>query len=143
MPDVCPRCCPDPTDEAAIPVTADVRLAPAECYWSTSREKAVKLRRAESGPGSEPPLTIYQMFQATVDKYGDHPALCWKKDGAWEKLTYNGYRQHCRTAAKSFLKVLGLMYIKLKIGVGVVLPNRSNKGRVPCGCFSCFFCFFF
>uniref|UniRef100_A0A8B9LE99 long-chain-fatty-acid--CoA ligase n=1 Tax=Astyanax mexicanus TaxID=7994 RepID=A0A8B9LE99_ASTMX len=91
-------------------------------YWSSARDKAVKLRMAESGPGSEAPLTIHQMFQDTVNKYGDHPALRWKENGAWTTLTYKQYYQHCRTAAKSFLK-LGLERFH---GVGILGFNSPE-----------------
>lgn len=106
MSPVCP-CCPDhKDDEPAIPLKAeDVRLAPAEKLWSTARDKAVKLRMEASELGSEPPMTVHQMFMATVQKYGDYPALRGKKDGTWVTLTYNEYYQHSRAAAKSFLKV--------------------------------------
>lgn len=106
MSPVCP-CCPDhKDDEAAIPLkVGDVRLAPAEELWSTARDKAVKLRMDASELSSEPPMTVHQMFMATVQKYGDYPALRGKKDGTWVTLTYKEYYQHSRAAAKSFLKV--------------------------------------
>lgn len=106
MSPVCP-CCPDhKDDEPAIPLKAgDVRLAPAEKLWSTARDKAVKLRMESSDLGSEPPMTVHQMFMATVQKYGDYPALRGKKDGTWVTLTYKEYYQHSRAAAKGFLKV--------------------------------------
>ncbi|KAI4901675.1 hypothetical protein NFI96_008119 [Prochilodus magdalenae] len=110
------------TEEAAIPITGELRVAPAEQYWSTVREKAVKLRLADSGPGSEPPRTVDQLFQDTVNKCGDVPALRWKKDGAWLTLTYREYQQHCRTAAKSFLK-LGLERFH---GVGILGFNSPE-----------------
>lgn len=110
------------TEDESIPITTEVRLAPAEQYWSSARDKAVKLRMAESGPGSEAPLTIHQMFQATLNKCGDHPALRWKENGAWTTLTYKQYYQHCRTAAKSFLK-LGLERFH---GVGILGFNSPE-----------------
>lgn len=106
MSPVCP-CCPDHKgEEPAIPLTpGDVRLAPAQELWSTERDKPVKLRMETSGLGSEPPMTVHQMFMATVQKYGDCPALRYKKDETWVTLTYKEYYQQARAAAKSFLKV--------------------------------------
>lgn len=101
----CPECYSVQPDDELVPFTGEVYLAPAEKYWNTERDKAVKLRMSDSGPGSEPPLTIHQMFQWTLDNFGDHPALCSKKDGGWVTLTYKQYYQQCRAAAKSFLKV--------------------------------------
>uniref|UniRef100_A0AAR2J035 long-chain-fatty-acid--CoA ligase n=1 Tax=Pygocentrus nattereri TaxID=42514 RepID=A0AAR2J035_PYGNA len=108
--------------QKSISITGEVCLAPAEQYWTTESEKGVKLRMAESGPGSEPPLTIYQMFQGTVDKFGDLPALRWKKDGNWTTLTYREYQQQCRIAAKGFLK-LGLERFH---GVGILGFNSPE-----------------
>ncbi|XP_036385708.1 long-chain-fatty-acid--CoA ligase ACSBG2-like [Megalops cyprinoides] len=85
---------------------------------------------SKSGPGSEAPMTIYQMFQETVRNYGDLPALAAKKDGNWETLTYKEYFQQCRAAAKSFLK-LGLERYH---GVGILGFNSSEWFIADIGC---------
>ncbi|KAM4576478.1 long-chain-fatty-acid--CoA ligase ACSBG2-like [Odontesthes bonariensis] len=92
-----------------IPLQAPdlVTLAPAEQLWSNSRDQAVRLRMEGSGPGSETPVTIHQMFLETVEKCRDLPALVYKKDGQTVTLTWSQYYEQCRAAAKSFLK-LGL-----------------------------------
>ncbi|MCJ8746867.1 hypothetical protein PDJAM_G00146680 [Pangasius djambal] len=120
----------DATEGGACKAAGEARLAPAEQYWSISRDKAVKLRKSESGPGSEPPLTIHQLFQWTVDNFGDHPALCSKNDGVWVKLTYKEYQQQCRAAAKSFLK-LGLERFH---GVGILGFNSPEWFIADIGC---------
>ncbi|KAK7173629.1 hypothetical protein R3I93_003449 [Phoxinus phoxinus] len=118
-------------DEPAIPLrTEDVRLAPAEELWSTARDKAVKLRMNASELSSEPPMTVHQMFMATVQKYGDSPALRAKEDGAWVTLTYKEYYQHSRAAAKSFLK-LGLERFH---GVGILGFNSPEWFIADVGC---------
>ncbi|XP_036383253.1 long-chain-fatty-acid--CoA ligase ACSBG2-like [Megalops cyprinoides] len=129
------RCCPccDSSKENAIPiepVKAEVKLAPAEKLWSSMRDQAVKLRISESGPGSETPLTICQMFQETVMNYGDLPALASKKDGIWVTLTYKEYFQQCRAAAKSFLK-LGLERYH---GIGILGFNSPEWFIADIGC---------
>ncbi|ROL42514.1 Long-chain-fatty-acid--CoA ligase ACSBG2 [Anabarilius grahami] len=131
MSPVCP-CFPDhKDDEPAIPLKAgDVRLAPAEKLWSTARDKAVKLRMDSSELGPEPPMTVHQMFMATVQKYGDYPALRGKKDGTWVTLTYKEYYQHSRAAAKSFLK-LGLERFH---GVGILGFNSPEWFIADVGC---------
>lgn len=80
-------------------------LAPADHLWTTSRDKAVKLRMEDSGMASVTPITANQMFLETVKYYGDHPALAFKEEGNWVTITYRQYYQQCRAAAKSFLKV--------------------------------------
>uniref|UniRef100_A0A673LR38 long-chain-fatty-acid--CoA ligase n=1 Tax=Sinocyclocheilus rhinocerous TaxID=307959 RepID=A0A673LR38_9TELE len=131
MSPVC-HCCPDQKgNDPAIPLTTGgVRLAPAQDLWSTVKNKPVKLRMETSGLGSEPPMTIHQMFLATVQKYGDYPALRGKKDGTWVTLTYKEYYQHARAAAKSFLK-LGLERFH---GVGILGFNSPEWFIADVGC---------
>lgn len=105
-------------------------LAPADQLWSTGREQAVRLRMEESGPGSEAPITVHQMFLETVEKYGNHPALVSKKDGQWMTLTWNQYYEQCRAAAKSFLK-LGLERYH---GVGILGFNSAEWFISDIGC---------
>ncbi|KAF3695497.1 Long-chain-fatty-acid--CoA ligase ACSBG2 [Channa argus] len=109
-------------------------LSPADELWSSSRDKAVRLRMESSGPGSETPLTVHQLFLETLENYGDHPALVSKKEGQWVTLTWRQYYQQCRAAAKSFLK-LGLERYH---GVGILGFNSpewfiSNIGSILAG----------
>lgn len=103
----CP-CCSTTEEPKAVPLStpnAATPLAPADQLWSTSRDKAVRLRMEGSGPASHTPITIHQMFLETVENHGDHTALAFKEEGQWVTMTYRQYYQHCRAAAKSFLKV--------------------------------------
>ncbi|XP_069482860.1 long-chain-fatty-acid--CoA ligase ACSBG2-like isoform X2 [Ambystoma mexicanum] len=85
----------------------DLNLATADSLWTTAKDGAVKLRMAELGPGSEPPMTTVQMFQKSVQNFGHRPALALNRNGQWEFTSYLQYYEQCRAAAKSFLK-LGL-----------------------------------
>ncbi|XP_059192438.1 long-chain-fatty-acid--CoA ligase ACSBG2-like [Centropristis striata] len=109
---------------------APASLAPADQLWSTSRDKAVRLRMEGSGPASETPVTIHQLFVETVEKYGDHPALATKKDGHWEFQTWRQYFEQCCAAAKSFLK-LGLERYH---GVGILGFNSPEWFISDVGC---------
>ncbi|XP_074488986.1 long-chain-fatty-acid--CoA ligase ACSBG1 [Sebastes fasciatus] len=80
-------------------------LAEARSLWTTDAEGSVRLRIDEGCP--EGPVTVHQMFKASVEKYGNMYALASKKDNKWEKITFLEYYQFCRRAAKSFIK-LGL-----------------------------------
>ncbi|XP_041106768.1 long-chain-fatty-acid--CoA ligase ACSBG2-like [Polyodon spathula] len=102
-----------------IPVPS---LAPSEMLWTIKRDEPVKLRLSQSGPGSETPVTVYQMFQRTVEQYGETPALAVKKEGQWATLTFREYYNECRLAAKSFLK-LGLERYH---GVGILGFNSPE-----------------
>ncbi|XP_018415207.1 PREDICTED: long-chain-fatty-acid--CoA ligase ACSBG2 isoform X2 [Nanorana parkeri] len=91
-------------------------------YWTTQRDGCVKLRMEESGVASLPPITIHQMFEDTVRKYGDYVALASKQGDQWNKLTYKQYYEQCRIAAKGFLK-LGLERYH---GVGILGFNSAE-----------------
>ncbi|XP_029909403.1 long-chain-fatty-acid--CoA ligase ACSBG1 [Myripristis murdjan] len=86
-------------------VLASACLAPAQSLWTTDAAGSVRLRIEEACP--EEPITVHQMFKASVDKYGKMYALASKKNNKWEKITFLEYYQSSRRAARSFLK-LGL-----------------------------------
>uniref|UniRef100_A0A3Q3XJA5 long-chain-fatty-acid--CoA ligase n=1 Tax=Mola mola TaxID=94237 RepID=A0A3Q3XJA5_MOLML len=120
----CP-CCPNTEEPKTVPLlttNAAPPLAPAHQLWSSCRDQAVRLRMEGSGPASHTPITIHQMFLETVENYGDHTALAFKKDGQWVTLNYRQYYQQCRAAAKSFLK-LGLERF---YGVGILGFNSPE-----------------
>ncbi|TDH09584.1 hypothetical protein EPR50_G00088700 [Perca flavescens] len=84
---------------------AGTPLAQAHSLWTTDAKGSVILRIEEGCP--EEPVTVHQMFKASVEKYGNMYALASKKNDKWEKITFLEYYQLCRRAAKSFIK-LGL-----------------------------------
>lgn len=117
----------------AVPLQASnalAPLAPADELWSSSRDKAVRLRMEGSGPASETPVTVHQRFLETAEKYGDHPALAFKKEGQWVKVSWRQYYEQCRAAAKSFLK-LGLERYR---GVGILGFNSPEWFIADIGC---------
>ncbi|XP_067888550.1 long-chain-fatty-acid--CoA ligase ACSBG2-like isoform X2 [Heterodontus francisci] len=111
-----------------------VKLAPATDLWTTVKNGAVKIRMEDSGCGADLPLTVAQMFQQALERYGDRVALAFKHRSHWEKLTYTQYYNACRKAAKSFLK-LGLQRFH---GVGILGFNSpewliANIGAILAG----------
>ncbi|XP_051979279.1 long-chain-fatty-acid--CoA ligase ACSBG1-like [Xyrauchen texanus] len=80
-------------------------LAPAQSLWTTEASGSVQLRMDELCP--EQPITVHQMFIASIQKYGNLPALATKRGNKWENVSFSEYYQRCRMAAKGFLK-LGL-----------------------------------
>ncbi|XP_033974392.1 long-chain-fatty-acid--CoA ligase ACSBG2-like [Trematomus bernacchii] len=126
-------CCPNTEEPRAVPLSmakAQTALAPADQLWSTSRDQAVRLRMEGSGPASETPITVHQLFMETVENYGDRPALVSKTDGQWVTLTWRQYYEQCRAAAKSFLK-LGLERYH---GVGILGFNSAEWFISDVGC---------
>ncbi|XP_047452923.1 long-chain-fatty-acid--CoA ligase ACSBG1 isoform X2 [Mugil cephalus] len=85
--------------------SASSSLAPSHSLWTSDASGSVHLRIEEGCP--EEPITVHQMFNASVEKYGNMHALASKKNNTWEKITFLEYYQFCRRAAKSFIK-LGL-----------------------------------
>uniref|UniRef100_A0A8C4NX72 long-chain-fatty-acid--CoA ligase n=1 Tax=Dicentrarchus labrax TaxID=13489 RepID=A0A8C4NX72_DICLA len=115
----------------AVPLSnVTTTLAPADQLWSTSRDKAVRLRMEGSGSASNTPITIHQMFLETVESYGDHSALVYKKEGQWVTMTWRQYYEQCRAAAKSFLR-LGLERYH---GVGILGFNSPEWFISDVGC---------
>ncbi|XP_020640503.3 long-chain-fatty-acid--CoA ligase ACSBG1 isoform X1 [Pogona vitticeps] len=78
---------------------------PVASLWTTSADGLVKLRMDATCP--QTPMTVHQMFQESLEKYGSLHAMASRKEGKWEKISFSEYYALCRKAAKSFLK-LGL-----------------------------------
>lgn len=88
------------------PNSLSVPSAAEPGLWTSQGDAEVKLRIEDSGLAAEPPLTVNQMFTRAVERFGNYTALGWKEGDQQKTLTYKEYYQACRTAAKSFLKVL-------------------------------------
>uniref|UniRef100_A0A8C9PQA6 long-chain-fatty-acid--CoA ligase n=1 Tax=Spermophilus dauricus TaxID=99837 RepID=A0A8C9PQA6_SPEDA len=84
--------------------------------WTTYRDGEVLLRLSKHGPGHETPMTIPELFQESVQRFGSYPALSWKDDEKWETLNFYQYYQACRKAARALIK-LGLQRFH---GVGIL-----------------------
>lgn len=54
---------------------------------------------------NECPVTMPDMFKATVTRSPRHVALRWKEDGQWKDMSYSQYYRECISAAKAFIKV--------------------------------------
>ncbi|CAK1540024.1 unnamed protein product [Leptosia nina] len=83
------------------------QIVPVDEYITWKPDGHVRLRVAERGPASEPPISVPGYLSRTVARYPDGIALCTKRNGKWEKTTYKQYQEKVRTMAKAFLK-LGL-----------------------------------
>ncbi|XP_072261276.1 long-chain-fatty-acid--CoA ligase ACSBG2 isoform X1 [Pyxicephalus adspersus] len=111
----------DANPEATSVVLSNISTSDLK-FWTTQRDGCVKLRMEKSGVASLPPVTIPQLFEDTVRKYGDNVALAYKQGDQWNKLTYKQYYEQCRIAAKGFLK-LGLERYH---GVGILGFNSAE-----------------
>lgn len=80
-------------------------MPPNSGLWTIHPDGEVLLRQSKHGPGHEAPMTIPELFQESVNRFGTYPALASKKSEKWEVLTYSQYYEVCRKAAKAMLKV--------------------------------------
>ncbi|XP_007895402.1 long-chain-fatty-acid--CoA ligase ACSBG2-like [Callorhinchus milii] len=115
-------------------VSSSIRITPAKQLWVSKVNDSVKIRMAESGLGSEDPLTVHQMFKYSVEKYHNHIALAYKRDEHLYRISYSIYYEKCRMTAKGFLK-LGLDRYH---GVGIMAYNCpewffANIGAIMAG----------
>ncbi|CAI9577656.1 unnamed protein product [Staurois parvus] len=117
-----PECNVNDASPEAVSVDQSNTSTPDLKFWTTQRDGCVALRTEESGVASLPPVTIHQLFEDSVQKYGDYVALASKQGDQWHKLTYKQYYEQCRIAAKGFLK-LGLERYH---GVGILGFNSSE-----------------
>ncbi|XP_038194547.1 long-chain-fatty-acid--CoA ligase ACSBG2 [Arvicola amphibius] len=90
--------------------------------WSSHCDGEVLLRLSRHGPGHETPMTIHEVFQESVERFGAYPALASKNGKRWDTLTFSQYYEACRKAARSFLK-LGLQRFH---GVGILGYNSAE-----------------
>ncbi|XP_023572968.1 long-chain-fatty-acid--CoA ligase ACSBG2 [Octodon degus] len=90
--------------------------------WTTHRDGEVILRLSKRQPGHEPPLTIPQLFQESVNRFGAYPALAWKSSRKWQTLTFTQYYEACRRAGRALIK-LGLQRFH---GVGILGFNSKE-----------------
>uniref|UniRef100_A0A8C0XGF7 long-chain-fatty-acid--CoA ligase n=1 Tax=Castor canadensis TaxID=51338 RepID=A0A8C0XGF7_CASCN len=84
--------------------------------WTTQRDGEVLLRLSKHGPGHEVPVTIPELFQESVNRFGAYPALASKSSTKWEMMSFTQYYAACRKAAKALIK-LGLERFH---GVGIL-----------------------
>ena len=78
---------------------------PRTKVYSINPGEGVDLAMGESGITAEEPMTVGQMFQETMGKIPDHPALRYKEGETVQVITYREYYAQVIRAAKAFLKV--------------------------------------
>eukprot|EP00161_Ancyromonas_sigmoides_P011097 TRINITY_DN279_c1_g1_i9.p1 TRINITY_DN279_c1_g1~~TRINITY_DN279_c1_g1_i9.p1 ORF type:complete len:820 (-),score=470.30 TRINITY_DN279_c1_g1_i9:204-2639(-) len=99
---------------AAGPADDDSGLVPIACdgsgegvHWTTDPAGVVPLKVTASGPGSEKPLTVMNVFDDAAARYPDKVALREKRDGAttWTELTYKEYHAQVLRMARALVKI--------------------------------------
>ncbi|KJE88677.1 long-chain-fatty-acid-CoA ligase [Capsaspora owczarzaki ATCC 30864] len=76
-------------------------------HWTVAADGEVRLKQTLEGMGSTAPLTVFEVFKRTVDKYPKKDALKVQRGGGWKTWTWHMYYADVCAAAKSMI-VLGL-----------------------------------
>lgn len=78
-------------------------------HYNVNPDGVVKLKTTTEGIASREPTTVYKVFEATAEKFGNKKALCVQRgeNDGWVYWTWRQYFDDCLAAAKSFIK-LGL-----------------------------------
>lgn len=83
-------------------------VKPADSYWTSDPNAAVKLRMEKHGLASKEPLSLPYVLAETVRTFGSYPALRYKDDKKnWQTITYIEYQRRIYHMAKVFIQ-LGL-----------------------------------
>ena len=76
-------------------------------YWTTDLETELPIKIKQFGPGSEPPITLPDLFRKTSSKQGDKPSLYVERGGKVLSWTWNQYRKEVDAFAKA-MNVIGI-----------------------------------
>ena len=78
-------------------------------HWTTEPDGYLEPRLGSEGIAALKPETVLQVFQRTVEKFGDKGAMYLKRpvNGVvpedWKVWTWNDYHHDCRSFAKSLI----------------------------------------
>ncbi|XP_048584114.1 long-chain-fatty-acid--CoA ligase ACSBG2 isoform X2 [Nematostella vectensis] len=97
-------------------------LAPANDFWTTEADGAVKIRMGESDATKGEPMTVVDLLERTVKRSPNRIAMGVKRNDQWQHWTYSEYYEEVRIAAKSFIE-LGLEQYH---GVGIIGFNSPE-----------------
>lgn len=117
-----------PLPQNHLPVEQDLEayqgpdaVVPTSNVITWLADQPVKIRMGE-GSLAVKPISIVTAFRRTVDEFPDHPALAYKLDDQWTKISFSGYYDLVSQAAKAFIKVGLEMYH----GVGIIGFNSAE-----------------
>lgn len=79
------------------------QVLPAESFVSCNVREPVKLRLADEGPASQPPVSIPTVLQQAAKRWPDRHALCVKRGNIWENMSFREYYRTCRLAGRAFI----------------------------------------
>ena len=70
-------------------------------YWTTDINAELPIKIRQSGPGSERPFTLCQLFMNTVESGGDRPAMYVERGGKYLCWTWQEYNRDVRLFSRA------------------------------------------
>ena len=84
----------------------DPKVPERNVLWTTDYRREIPLRLDKTGPGAETPETIIEMFEKTVELFGDRPAMTYQKSpDNWVSQSYNEFYENSKKFAKACISV--------------------------------------
>ena len=80
-----------PAGLAQLPSITDPKNPAKNVIWTTDPRVELPILMTKSGPGSNAPTTVMQLWETTLAHYGPAPALNDKINGKWRTFTYQQY----------------------------------------------------
>ena len=96
-------------------------------HWTTDIDQELPVRMRASGPGSERPLTLCQLFEKAVKSGGDRPAMFVERGGNYINWTWTQYDRESR----QFAKALSHLNVTNRAGI-CIMGFNSPEWAVAC-----------
>ena len=91
-------------------------------WWTTDIDVELPIKVRQFGPGSEPPMTIPDLFKRTTAKQGDKPAFYIERQGKVLSQTWNQFYKESESFAKA-MSVVGVQERKSVLIMGHNSPE--------------------
>ena len=95
--------------QGAVPTRWWTCSLPRVRFHTSDPAETVDIAMEEGGLAACEPLTVGQLMQRTVVRVPHRVALRYKTRDTWKDVTYRDYYNQCIAAAKSFIKVRGIL----------------------------------
>lgn len=104
-------------------------------YWTTDIDCELPIKMRQFGPGSEPPITLSELFRITATKQGEKPAFYVERGGKVASWTWSQYLKEVDAFAKA-MQVVGVQERKSVNIMGHNAPEWviSFMGSVTFNC---------
>jgi long-chain-fatty-acid--CoA ligase ACSBG len=80
-----------PSGLAQMPAQIDPKNPAKNMIWTTDPRVELPILMSKEGPASDTPMTLMQLWEKTLAKFGSQPAINDKINGKWRTYTYQQY----------------------------------------------------